>query len=185
LAAYNSHHESATAGLKIKEKIMTAKNSTQIISEALVHHIDATGDLQKRVAINAGLEPNYFSMVKKGDRPSLSRVVGLKKAMPGLEEHDLTVAILTEMFAAKEPTEERRAAAEAAIINLFAYLSEPQPLEAEMIKLIDEVREEEGKVGLHMPQSLPPHLRAIVKAALKSAVQSEANAAYAAAHDDL
>lgn len=145
---------------------ITSPSSTEILLAALTDHVDKTRTLQKQIAIDAGLAPNFFSMLKGGDsRTPLDRIVGLKRAMPELDAHALTAAVFTEMFP--------DAAAHEAMVELMNFLSKPDPFEQALIDIAAEIREEDEKSGLRLPDILPKDIRGEIKALLKDAVQRE------------
>lgn len=141
------------------------KTSTEIILEALADHLDSTGDQQKKIAIEADLAPNYFSMLKKGDRIALPRIAALGRALPELDVHALTAAVFTEMFPDPE--------AHAVMVDLMKYLTAPPPFEQALLDVAKEVRDEDEQAGLVIPTVLHPSIRTKVKKLLKEAVQME------------
>lgn len=146
--------------------ISTASN---IIIDAIKAHMQKTGCLQKSIAIDAGVEGNYLSMIKKGDRPALGRVVGFKQAMPDLDQHLLTSAILSEHY----PDDD----AQQAIIDLITFMSAPGAIEGELLEMMAEIRATDGAAGLSIPQTLPAGTRWQIRELLRQAVQTETLAA--------
>ena len=139
--------------------------SSALILQAVQEHRLATRCRQKSIALDAGLQPNYLSMIKSGDRPSLDRVVGLKKALPDLDEHLLAATILCEQYPDPE--------AQQAIINLANYLGEPVGLEKELVEMIAALRESDEKSGLSFPKVLPPDIHDQIRDLLREAIQRE------------
>lgn len=153
---------------KTKTPAVPRYESNRQILEAIEAHIVARGGQQKNVAIDAGLEQNYVSMLKKDSRPSLKRVNGLKNAMPDLDDLRLTATILTEM----NPD----AASQSAILRLVEFMAAPLPFESAVLAITQEVRDNEGAAGLYLPAELPADIRDGIKKLLQEAVQRETRA---------
>ena len=139
--------------------------SSTLILTAVKEHRQNTGCRQKSIALDAGLKPNYLSMLKSGDRPSLDRVIGLKKAMPDLDQHFLTATILCEQYPDQD--------AQQAIIDLAAYIGTPVGLEKELVDIVAELNDVEGRAGLSIPDVLPADIRKKIGMLLREAVQRE------------
>lgn len=139
--------------------------SSRLIVDAIQDHMTKTGCKQKAIAIDAGLEGNYLSMVKAGERPALSRIPGLKRAMPDLDDHLLTATVLCEQYPDAESQQ--------AIIDLMQFFATPAGLEKEMLDLVAELRATDGAAGLTIPERLPEPVREQVLRLLKEVVQQE------------
>lgn len=143
--------------------------SNRLILNAVDAHIAAYGGQQKAIALDAGLNPNYVSMLKKDSRPALKQVIPLKGAMPDLDDLRLTATILTEMH--PEPD------AQEAILRLAAFLGQPPTFEQALLDLAQDVRDNEGAAGLYFPAKLPDDIKTAILGLLREAVQRETRAA--------
>lgn len=153
------------------EKTTPELNSTKILLAAIEHEMAQPGALQKHIAINAGLEQNALSMLKKGQfRVSLARVPDLKRALPTLDNISLTAAVLLEAQN-KNVSEEDRQKAEDAIIELIEFFEKQPPFEATLIEIAAEIRKE---ACLPIPDTLPADIRASIKTLLNDALRRNA-----------
>lgn len=151
----------------------TPRLSTQIILSAVIDHMDKTGCKQKAIASEAGVAENYLSMIKGKFKASMARIPGLKRAMPGLDAHELTGAIFTESFDAKMLSPEDEDAAIGTVISFMEWYASQPAVEASLISIMASVRSEDEASGLDMPAELSASTLAGIKALIKADVQRE------------